>query len=166
MAMKYYDEVKRRRELAKLHVAKKQLGIDDEAWRMICLRVTDGKCDSSAAMTAAMRQALLEELRAKGFAAQPGTGAATRKFRGAQDATARKIRACWLDLKNAGALSDASEAALMKFVEHRTGKQALQFLTVDEAIAVIEALKQWHRRVTRNVRAARMGGDDGTVSGD
>jgi hypothetical protein len=143
MAMKYYDEVKRRRELAKLHVAKKQLGIDDEAWRMICLRVTDGKCDSSAAMTAAMRQALLEELRAKGFAAQPGTGAATRKFRGAQDATARKIRACWLDLKN-----------------------ALQFLTVDEAIAVIEALKQWHRRVTRNVRAARMGGDDGTVSGD
>src|SRR5579875_1457927 len=81
MAMKYYDEVKRRRELAKLHVAKKQLGIDDEAWRMICLRVTDGKCDSSAAMTAAMRRALLEELRAKGFVAQPGTGTATRKFR-------------------------------------------------------------------------------------
>ncbi len=164
--MNDYDEVKRRREIAKLHVAKKQLGIDDEAWRMMCLRVTDGKCESSGAMTAAMRRALLEELRGRGFVGQPGAGARTAKFRGAQHGIARKIRACWLDLKNAGALSDASERALMKFVEHRTGKQALQFLTVDEAIAVIETLKQWHRRVTRNLRAARTGGEeDGPASG-
>lgn len=145
--MKNRNDFRRRSEIAKIHIAKKQLGLNDEIYWTMILRITRGRVQTSADMTAIERRALIEEFKAKGFRDAPGRGARAERLE--RDPMERKIRACWLDLKNAGALDDASEAALRAFVDRMTGRAAMRFLSVDEANRVIEALKQWHERLAR-----------------
>jgi len=129
----------RTREIAQIHVAKKQLAIDDGDYRRILMRLT-GK-ESSARMTMTERHAVIRELKRLGFVARPGVGAKVEKLHDGEDLVARKIRACWLDLRDAGILRDSSERALRAFVKRMTGKEVLKWLTPEEANRVIEALK-------------------------
>lgn len=55
----------RKRELAKIHIAKKQLGIDDATYRTILLAVTGE--ESAAHLDARGRKAVLEHLEKLGF---------------------------------------------------------------------------------------------------
>ncbi len=57
---------RRQAAIAKIHVAKKALRLSDELYRAIIARVTGGK-RSSAALDAAERGRLLDELRRLGF---------------------------------------------------------------------------------------------------
>jgi phage gp16-like protein len=113
---------------------------------MLIFALTRGRVESSSQMTPLERRALLEEFGAKGFRPAPARDARAKRAP-ASDPVSRKIRACWLDLKNAGALDDASESALVAFCRRMTGKDALQFLSVNDANRVIESLKQWHARI-------------------
>ncbi len=62
----------RRRELAAIHVAKKQLGLDDDTYRAMLW--TLGRVESAADLDHAGRQAVIEHLRRRGFVrAQPAT---------------------------------------------------------------------------------------------
>ena len=63
------------RSIAAMHVAKKELGLDDETYRAALVQVT-GK-SSSAAMSEAERQKVLEHFRDRGFKAQ-STGSRKR----------------------------------------------------------------------------------------
>lgn len=58
----------RARELAAIHVAKKQLGLDDETYRLMLWSVA--RVRSAADLDHAGRQAVLDHLRARGF--RPG----------------------------------------------------------------------------------------------
>ena len=56
-------------QLAKIHIAKAQLGLDDETYRALLHRVT-GK-DSAARMTEKQRATVLAEMRGKGWKPKP-----------------------------------------------------------------------------------------------
>jgi phage gp16-like protein len=60
-------QVDRRSELAVIHIAKKQLGLDDETYRAVIRMISNGKTDSSADLDHVERSRLLDHLKAKGF---------------------------------------------------------------------------------------------------
>lgn len=135
--------------IAKIHIAKKQLGLDDETYRDVLQRVVGVR--STKPMSGMELHKVLQEFARLGFKAAPAAEAKTARL--ANSEVARKIRACWLDLKNDGMLTDASERALRNFVRRMTHRPIdnLDWLTPEETNLVIEALKQWRRRKTMPV---------------
>jgi phage gp16-like protein len=134
----------RRRDLAAIHVGKKQLAMDDDTYRAMLWSIA--RVRSAGDLDFAGRKQVLEHLRKCGFSG-------TQK-RGAQDALSRKIRALWLRLRDLDELRDASEEALEHYVERVTGAKALQWLSSDQARVAIESLKQWERRVLHARKAS------------
>jgi phage gp16-like protein len=130
----------RRRDLAAIHVAKKQLGMDDGTYRDMLWSVA--RVRSSSDLDFAGRKSVLDHLRKCGFKSERPA---------ARDPQSRKIRSMWLQLKDLGALRDPSEKALNRYVENQTGVKALQWLSSEQASKVIESLKSWHRRELKKV---------------
>ena len=126
----------RKRELAAIHVAKKQLAMEDDTYRAMLWSIARVK--SAGDLDHAGRKAVLDHLKACGFDHRRPT---------ASDPQSRRVRALWLDLKDLGVLRDASEGALNSYVEHQTGVKALQWLSSEQVSKVIESLKAWQRRI-------------------
>ncbi len=129
-------------DLAKIHIAKKALGLDDDTYRAMIRRI--GGVESSAQLDAAGRRALLAEFRSKGWKPAPGKAAKARAL--ASDPQSRKIRSLWLALHAAGKVRDPSEKSLAHYVKRQTGVDRLNWLSVQQARTVIEALKGWAAR--------------------
>ncbi|MBF0095672.1 MAG: regulatory protein GemA [Alphaproteobacteria bacterium] len=123
--------------VAKLHIAKKELGLDDETYRNILTRVT-GKA-SSKAMTDVQLDAALAEFRRLGWVPKPGVVKTVAPA--ASGGTGDKIRALWIACWNLGVVRDGSEAALRAFVKRQTKIDDLRFLPGAKAHRVIEGLK-------------------------
>ena len=64
-----------------------------------------------------------------------------------QEPKARKIRSLWLELRDAGALKDSSEKALLAFVKRSTGVERMEWLRENQLDSVIEQLKNWLGRL-------------------
>lgn len=125
---------------AAIHVAKKELGLDDETYRAALVQVT-GK-SSSAAMTEPERQKVLEHFRQKGFKAR-STGSRKRL----EGRFAPKLQALWIAGWNLGLVRDRDDRALVAFVKRQTGIEHVRFLRHgQDAIKAIEALKGWLSR--------------------
>lgn len=125
---------------AAIHVAKKQLGLDDDTYRAICLRVT-GK-HSSAAMSEGERLKLIDEFRRQGFktVSKGGRKRLEGKFAG-------KLQALWIAGWNLGVFENRADEALIAFVHRRTGVDHVRFLHhASDARSVIESLKKWIER--------------------
>jgi phage gp16-like protein len=60
----------RRSELAKIHIAKEQLGLDDETYRQMLWTIA--RVQSAGKLDAAGRRAVLEHLKARGFSGHKG----------------------------------------------------------------------------------------------
>jgi hypothetical protein len=121
-----------RNDLAKIHIAKKELGLDDTTYRGV---LWDRYHVESAAELTNMEAAdLLELFREKGW-------------RPASFGQRGLINALWRRLEAVGAVHHPGEQALTAFVEHATGKDDLRCLTVHEASRLIEMLKKWLERV-------------------
>lgn len=133
----------RRSALAKVHVAKKELGLDDDTYRAIVGRVAPGKRSSRDLSTAQLGR-LIDELKRLGFKKPPPKRAGRRKL--ADDEQHRKIRALWLSLWNLGVVHSSAEATICAFVKRQTGKDALQWCTPHQLNKVVEALKDWATR--------------------
>jgi phage gp16-like protein len=121
----------RRNELAKIHIAKKELGLDDASYRAI-LRKRYHR-DSSAELTDRQADDLIELFQEKGW-------------RPASFAQRGLIQVLWRKLAAAGAIQHSEDKALASFVKHVTGKPDFAWLTVHEASRVIEILKKWLER--------------------
>lgn len=133
----------RRRELAMIHMAKAELRMADDTYRDLLWTV--GRVRSSADLDWVGRKKLLEHLRACGWKPRPAAKARpTRPM--ADDAQSKKIRAMWLALHGAGVVRDSSERALASYVKRQTRVEALEWLHMDQAEKVIEALKKWAHR--------------------
>ncbi len=150
------DDPRRRVELAAIHVAKKQLALDDDLYRQIVERVS-GKyraepVSSSGQMTPRERKALLEELRTRGFRhiVRPELW---EKPSAPGEAQLGKILALWGELVATGKLDNPSEKGLRAFVKRQTGLESPRWLTAAEANKVIEGLKAWLARAQSNVAA-------------
>ncbi len=129
-----------------IHVARRELCMDDDTYRLLLSGMKGlGGATSTADLSVPNLYRVLEQLKQRGFKARP-----SKKQRPlAADDQSKKIRALWLTLHGMGEVRDPSEEALAKFVLKMTGVQALQWLSSDQASQVIENLKKWQLRVTR-----------------
>jgi phage gp16-like protein len=144
------DDPRRRAELGAIHIAKKQLRLDDDLYRAVIERVSGQfratPVNSSALLTPRERAALIEEMRRLGFRrverpqrrddvpAAPGEG------------QLGKILALWAELGATGTLHDPSMKGLRAFCKKMVGIEAPGWLTAAQSNKVIEALKAWLAR--------------------
>ncbi len=121
--------------LAKIHIAKKDLGYDDDTYRDVLERVT-GK-QSSGKMTEAERNAVLAEFRRLGWSPQRKSN--WRKPSG--NPHIRKVWALGKELDNRGYWKLPWKRGLKAFVKKETGIDDPDWLDTKQASKVIEALK-------------------------
>jgi len=135
----------RNARLAKIHIAKKELRLDDAAYRAVIGRLFPGK-SSSAQLSDRQLDELLEHFKAEGF--KPAKSRPVRSGRRpmADGEQARKLRALWLSLYHLGEVRNPTEDALAAYVKRTTRVAALQWLDVDSASKAIEGLKKMAER--------------------
>lgn len=134
--------------LAKVHLARKELGLAEDDYRAILRRVT--RHDSAAGCGPSQLDELLREFRRLGWKG-------SHRPRSPKPII-RMIHAVWRDI--APRLADGSDAALRSFVQRQTrnssrpdGVTAPEFLDVPAATKVLEGLKAWRARLDREQRS-------------
>ena len=126
--------------LAKVHIAKAQLGLDDEQYRDILRRVT-GK-ESASKCRYSQLVDLINEFKALGWKTK-----AKKAFRKAPSDPVKKIYALWGKLQKLGAVQSTDKTALDAFVKKYTGIDSVQWLQSAQQQKIIEILKQWIKRI-------------------
>lgn len=137
----------RRAAVAKVQIARKEVGLDDVTYRAMLERIT-GRT-SSADCTDQQLGLVLDEMKAKGWKPKVVSGGRTaRRPRAVADhPSAKKARALWLSLWNLGEIRDPSEAALEAFARRQLGVAQLQWADQGQCYKLIEALKGMAERV-------------------
>jgi hypothetical protein len=124
--------------LAKIHVAKKQLGLTEADYRDMLQRVAGSR--STLDMSEGQRGLVLDEMRRLGFSDRP----VRRPLAGPY---AAKLQALWIAAWNLGIVRQRDDRALVAFCERQTGISHVRFVRHSEdARKVIEALKAWLAR--------------------
>jgi len=132
--------------LAKVHIAKKDLGLDDGTYRAILERLTGHR--SAAACTTQQLGLVLDEMKSKGWKPLPVGGRPGAKApRRADHPMAGKARALWISLHQLGAVRDPSERALEAFAKRQLKVDRLQWADQGQGFRLIEALKALAERV-------------------
>ncbi|MDZ4370213.1 MAG: regulatory protein GemA [Phenylobacterium sp.] len=130
----------RRAMLAKVHLAAKDLGLDDDARRDVIQRVTGHR--SSADCTDAQLDQVIAEFRRLGFQAKPvrrPASPASSPFHG-------KAKAMWASLYNLGAVRNGSDRALEAFGKRQLGVDSLRWADQSQGYRLVEALKAMAER--------------------
>lgn len=139
------DQDKRKRLIRLIHVAKRELVMDDDTYRGILLSI--GNANSSSKLSVSKLELVLEHFKQAGFKVVPK---AKVNLPLVTDPQSKKIRALWLELHSQGIVKDSSEYALSRFAKRLTGVDSLKWLTSDQASMVIESLKKWLDREMTN----------------
>lgn len=133
------DKDYRRKWLAKIHIAKKELGLSDDEYQDIIRQISGSK--SAGDLTDSQLHDLLDRFHALGW--RP-------RFRRRQTrplpSMVWKARALWLELHAMGVVKNPDWTALARFCKRMTGAQDLRQLDVRQGTIVIEALKSWLQR--------------------
>lgn len=124
--------------LAQIHIARQQLGLEEDDYRSILERVTGKR--SSAELSDTQRRAVIAELKRRGFKSR---GANRRK---SSKPYVRKVFALWGELKRTGVWREPGIASLRAFVKKMAGVDDPEFMDHDEARKVIEAMKKMQER--------------------
>lgn len=133
----------RRALLAKVHLAKKEMGLDDDTYRGVLLRVA--QVDSAASCTERQLAAVVEDFKRLGWKPTTPAGRATRS-RPATNPVAAKARALWISLHQLGAIDDPSERALEAFGRRQLKVERLAWADQSLGYRLIEALKAMAER--------------------
>lgn len=132
----------RNAEIAQIHIAKTQLGLDDDTYRAILWTVA--RVRSAKDLDWVGRKALLEHFKAKGWKPRaPKKAKATKPVSGGQEGM---IRALWSDLHEAGKVRDPSDAALGSWLKRNRWPERVEWLDGHQVTQAIEALKKWLNR--------------------
>ncbi|ALL14282.1 gp16 family protein [Caulobacter henricii] len=139
----------RRALLAKVHLAKKDLRLDDDTYRDILERITGRR--SAAECSVRELEDLVGHFRAQGFKPKVVSGgkvgmAPTFKRKPADHPVARKARALWISLHQLGVVENGSEQALEAFAKRQLGVDALQWADQSHAEPLIKGLKAMAER--------------------
>lgn len=130
---------------AKLHIARKELALPDEAYRDILHRIT-GKSSAKDATTPALEE-VLAHFRTLGWKPKKGSLSSSDKPH------VRMIYAIWKDMApmlDSGGTREALRAYVQRqtvSTTHPKGISAPEFLDGSQAHCVIEGLKCWHARL-------------------
>ena len=138
--MKMAETLGRRNDLAKIHIAKKTLGLSEGDYRTLLGRTAG--VGSAADLDADGRRRVLQQLRRLGFTARAIKPTVT-------DGQRRYIRWLWLDLHEGGIIRDPGIDAMNHYIRRMTGIDSVYRLDRQQAITVIETLKRWQARVHR-----------------
>lgn len=130
----------RRKCLAKIHIAKKELGLSDEDYRSLINATVPGR-ESAADLDDEQLQMLLDRLYALGWRPR-----LPRNRERPLPPMVWKARKLWLQLYELGAIQNPQWTALARFAKRMTGIGDLRRLNVKQAVIVIEALKRWLER--------------------
>lgn len=137
----------RKAELAIIHLAKKDLGLDDDTYRDLLEQWTGKR--SSGRMSQGHRQKCIENFKKMGFEVERSEPDCV-VIEDDDAPQIRKIKAMWLSLWRRGVVKNPSLASLNAWVKRVTGGERgtshVNFLTPDGANTVIEALKAWQSR--------------------
>lgn len=132
----------RTRLIRLIHVARRELGMQDDDYRAMLANIPQLEgATSSAGLTIPKLKVVLETLKCKGFKVVPKGKKPLGKL--ADDPQSRLIRHLWISLHTAGKVRDSSEQALAKYVARSTKVDQLQWLSGKQAAVVIESLKSW-----------------------
>jgi len=126
----------------KIQIAKKELDLDDDAYRDALQRATGKR--SSKGMSHAQHLKVLTELRRLGWKPnfvkrRAGSANSVKSLHG-------KSRALWISLYHLGVVRNSTDQALDAFVKRQTRIEALRFLDIRNTNRVIEALKDMGMR--------------------
>ncbi|MER9545587.1 regulatory protein GemA [Mesorhizobium sp. M0437] len=122
--------------LSAIHVANKQLGLDEDTARDLYQRVTGKR--SLREMNEREQLRIVEEQRRQGF--KPAE-------KGLQGPFAKKLQALWIAAWNLGIIRDRRDAAMLIFVKRQTGIEHTRFLLdAEDSAKAIDALKAWMTR--------------------
>lgn len=137
-----FDRTKSRRHsmIGKIHVARKELMMDEDDYRQILLDETSKHSLTECSDTELEK--VIARLKKLGFKPLPSRfGKAT-----AQHPMARKARALWISLYHLGVVRNGSEEALEAFATRQLGCERLVWARQSDAYKLIEALKQMAER--------------------
>lgn len=134
------DVDRRRRDLARIHIVSKALGLSEDERRDVIFSLTRQR--SCADLDFSGLQTVREHLERR--AVSQGIKVPSRKR--SADPQTRMIRGLWLELGKSGKLKDGSFHALASFVRRQTGKDRLEWCDMRDKDKVIEALKAWTKR--------------------
>jgi len=129
--------------LARVAIARKELGLDEETYRAILERLTGHR--SAKDCTDGDLGRVLDEFKAKGWTPKPFQAKA-RAARPADHPAAKKARALWISLHQLGVVRDRSDAALESFARRQLKVEALQWADKQRIYKLIEALKAMAER--------------------
>lgn len=134
-----------RRDQTLIHMGRRRLGLEDDDYRALLERVTGQR--SSKDLTPAQARSVVAELKRLGFRPKAG-----RRRSRSPHPHVRKVYKLWWELAGAGAVG-AGHRALNAFIGSANFRAKwgevptdAEFLTVERASDVIEALKDIARR--------------------
>ena len=135
-------------QIKKIHALKGALKIDDETYR---LTLSGYGVKSSTKLSIAKADELLQDLEDKAVSAgvwekRKAARKAKALRRPADDPQSKMLRAYWIQLHQAGKVTNPAESALGAFVKRMTGKGALEWLSDRDVTVVKKALKDWLER--------------------
>ena len=132
----------RQTDLAKIHIAKKDLKMDDDSYRAMLKNVTGQ--ESSSKLDFHQRQKVLHKFKTLGWNPRKKAGVKSNRTPNLSS----KIRALWIEMAQQEIIWDSSEYALQAYVKRMSnGKyQVPQFCDKTTAIRIIESLKKWQKR--------------------
>lgn len=125
----------RRSMIAKVNIAKSQLGMVEDDYRQLMFDTT-GQMSLTKCSDGQLAR-VLDVLKSKGFRplGKPGKSPA------AQHPMARKARALWISLHHLGVVHNPAEEALEAFAKRQLGCERLVWAKQSDAYRLIEALK-------------------------
>ena len=138
--------------LAAVHIARKELRLDEPDYRDILRRCV--KKHSAGDCTDAQLRSVLDEFKRLGWIKKPGKAAARKPL--SPRSEVRLVYAIWGDIRPL-LEADAADAELRGFVRRQTvspghpdGIAAVEFCDHTQIVKVIEGLKGWRARLQRN----------------
>jgi len=131
----------RHRQYAEIHMIRKEIGMDDDSYRMMLQQVA-GVTSSKQIRDYASMQAVIDHLRSL----RARSKRTRRQASNGKDAMLAKIEVLWKLLADAGVVHNPGPAALQRWAARVTGINKLQWLENGHKAQLIEALKQWCER--------------------
>lgn len=150
----------RGRVIARIHIAKHQLGMDDAEYRTLLRAQT--KKDSCGKMTLAELFAVEHYLKSvMGWKPKPPRSVGNKRSSPvSKGRPTDKLRALWISMHNDGFIKDASENAIEAWVKRMSarlneghGIEKVDWLDTATCSRLIEQLKRWQAREIKKRRA-------------
>ncbi len=127
------EHAQRNAELAKIHIAKKRLGLSDDDYRGMLRELTG--CESSRDLSAEERSRVIDAMKQKLLGPPLGSRPSA-----AVEPQLNLIKSLWANLALYGIVRDASEKALTRFARRITKIDSLRWLSATDASKVIGAM--------------------------